>query len=124
MKDTRTFKRFMTDRQLKLMVAMYHLTPSGRHEYINEAGDPVRIRTANIDSHEKGYRLGRFDLASGVHNKLVLAGGYYLFILYRINRFGSDIIIKHGLRPASDFKVSKSKVAKIHVRDVFDEVKG
>lgn len=124
MKDTRSFKRYLSDQQLNMLIGMYHLKPSGRHEYTNEAGDPVRIRTANIDAHEKEYRLGRFMLSRDVHDKLVASGGHYLFILYKLNRFGSDILVKHGMRPASDFEVTGGKVAKIHVRDVFEGVKG
>ena len=124
MKDTRSFKRYVSDQQLKMVIAMYHLKPVGRFEYKNESGDPVRIRTANIDAHEKEYRLGRFMLSKPVHDKLVSAGGHYLFILYRLNQYGSDIIVKHGMKPASDFEVSGGKIAKIHPRDVFEGVEG
>jgi len=123
-KDTRSFKRYVSDHQLEMLIAMYHLKPAGRFGYKNEAGDLVRIRTANIDAHEKVYRLGRFTLSRDVHNKLVSAGGHYLFILYRMNRYDSDIIVKHGIRPASDFAVSGGKIAKIHPRDVLEGVKG
>ena len=124
MKDTRTFKRHVSKKQLKMLTDMYHLKPAGWYGYTNENGDPVRIRTANIDAREENYRLGRFDLSRGVHDRLVAAGGYYLFVLYKLNRYGSDVLVKHGMRPASDFEVSGGKVAKIHPRDVFEGVKG
>ena len=124
MKDTRSFKRYLSDQQLNMLIAMYHLKAVGGHRYTNEAGEPVRIRTANIDSHEKEDRLGRFMLSRDVHEKLVSAGGHYLFILYRLNQFSSDIIVKHGMRPAANFEIGEGKIAKIHVRDVFEGVKG
>ena len=124
MKDARSFKRFVSDQQLEMLIAMYHLKPAGRFSYTNESGDPVRIRTANIDAHEKEYRLGRFMLSKDVHDRLVAAGGHYLFILYKLNQYGSDIIVKHGMKPASDFEVGEGAVAKIHPRDVFEGVKG
>ena len=124
MKKTGSFKRFVSDQQLEMVIAMYHLKPAGRFEYTNENGEPVHVRTANIDAHEKEYRLGRFTLSKSVHDKLVSAGGHYLFILYRLNQYGSDIIVKHGMKPASDFEVSGGKIAKIHPRDVFEGVEG
>jgi hypothetical protein len=122
MKDPKSFKRFVTDKKLEMLVAEYHLKPSGGYEYRNEAGDPVRIRTANIAVDGKDYRFVRFDLPRDVHDRLVAAGGYYLFVLYRLNRYGSDLIVKHGIRPASDFEVSGNKVAKVHVSAVFEGV--
>jgi hypothetical protein len=124
MKKTGSFKRYVSDRQLETLIAMYHLKPAGRYEYTNEAGEPVHVRTANINANEKEYRLGRFMLSRSVHDKLVSAGGHYLFVLYRLNQYDSDFLVKHGMRPASDFEVSGGKIAKIHPRDVFEEVKG
>jgi len=124
MKDAGSFKSYMADQQLKTLVAMHHLKPDGRYGYTNEAGDPVRVRTANIDAHEKRHRPGLFTLSRDSHDRLVASGGHYLFILYRMDQFGGDALVKHVMRPASDFAVSGGKIAKIHHRDIFDGVKG
>jgi len=117
-------KRSVSAQLLKVFTAMYHLAPDGREKYINEAGEPVRLRTSLLEAGEREYRLGRFQLSKKVHEQLVEANGHYLFVMYRKNQYGTALIVNHAIHPASKFDIGKGKVAKVHPRDVFDEVVG
>ena len=103
----------------------YGLKPLGEwFDWETESGDPVKIRTALYKPDKDNYRMPRLVLDKAVHERLVARDGYYLFLLYKINSYGSIIVIHHSLRPASDFKFGSGKNMKIHPRDLFDGVKG